>query len=150
MAAPVVLVELKDILPDPAPPNPIAGFVFVQLKTVPGTAPVKVAVTVAPAQTVWLACAFTVGVGLTVMVNVFVGPVQSVPPLLNTGYIVIVATCGVMPVLMAVKLAILPVPLAARPMLILLLVQLYTVPGTVPVNTTVAVAAPLHTTWLAG
>lgn len=57
-----------------------------------------------------------------------------------------VATCTVAPVLVAVKLAILPVPLAARPMLVLVLVQLYTVPGTAPVKFTAAVLAPLHNT----
>ena len=57
-----------------------------------------------------------------------------------------------MPLFIALKLAILPVPLAARPMLVVLFVQLYTVPGglvTAPVNTTAVVGAPLHTTWLA-
>ena len=55
-----------------------------------------------------------------------------------------------MPVLIAVKLAILPVPLAASPMEVVLLVQLYTVPGglvTAPVKVTAVVGAPLHTTW---
>ena len=47
------------------------------------------------------------------------------------------------------KDAILPVPDAARPILVLLLVQLYTVPAPLPVKTTAAVGAPLHTTWLA-
>ena len=45
--------------------------------------------------------------------------------------------------------AILPVPLAARPIEVLLFVQLYTVPGTKPVKLTAAVGKPLHTTWLA-
>ena len=55
------------------------------------------------------------------------------------------------PALVAVKLAILPVPLAARPMDGALFVQLYTVPGgavTTPVKFTAVVGAPLHTTWL--
>ena len=47
------------------------------------------------------------------------------------------------------KDAILPVPLAARPIDTLLFVQLYTVPGTKPVKFTGAVGLPLHTTWLA-
>lgn len=55
-----------------------------------------------------------------------------------------VAVCTTVVVLMAVKLAILPVPLAARPILVLLLVQLYTVPATEPVKFTAAVLAPLH------
>ena len=47
---------------------------------------------------------------------------------------------------MAVKLAILPVPDAARPIVVFVLVQLYTVPGTLPVKFTAAVALPLHST----
>jgi len=45
----------------------------------------------------------------------------------------------------AVKDAILPVPDAARPILVLLLVQLYTVPAALPVKVTAAVGCPLHT-----
>ena len=52
--------------------------------------------------------------------------------------------------LSAVKLAILPVPLAANPIAGLLLVQLNTVPATVPLKVTGAVAEPAHTTWLTG
>ena len=44
--------------------------------------------------------------------------------------------------------AILPLPDAAKPILVLLLVQLNTVPGTVPVKFTGAVGKPRHTTWL--
>ena len=61
-----------------------------------------------------------------------------------------VATTGVLPALIAVKLAILPVPLAARPIDGALLVQLNTVPGTVLVKLTAAVAAPAHNAWSAG
>ena len=53
--------------------------------------------------------------------------------------------------MVAVKLVILPEPLAARPMEAALLVQLYTVPGgaeTASVKVTAVVAAPLHNTWL--
>ena len=48
------------------------------------------------------------------------------------------------------KLAILPVPLAASPIPGVLFVQLNTVPATLPVKTTGAVGVLLHTTWLAG
>ena len=60
-----------------------------------------------------------------------------------------VAVTGAVVALVAVKLAILPTPLAANPILVVLFVQLYTVPGglvTAPVNTTAVVGAPLHTT----
>ena len=60
-----------------------------------------------------------------------------------------VAVCTTAVILVAVKLAILPVPDAARPMLVLLLVQLYIVPNTLPVKFTAAVLDPLHTAWLA-
>ena len=43
---------------------------------------------------------------------------------------------------------ILPLPVAAKPILVLLFVQLKTVFGTVPVKFTGAVGKPLQTTWL--
>ena len=61
----------------------------------------------------------------------------------------IVAVTGTFELLIAMKEAILPVPLAASPIDGVLLVQLYTVPGTKPVKLTGAVAKPLHTVWLA-
>ena len=83
------------------------------------------------------------------IVKLLVGPLQLIPPLVNTGVIVIVAVTGVDPVLIAVNDGIVLVPLAANPMLILLFVQLYTVPATGPVIVTAAVAVALHTVWLA-
>ena len=71
IGAVVALVAVNEISPVPLAPRPIAVFEFVQLYTVPGTAPVKVAVVTVPTQTVWFGCAFTVGVGLTVIVKVF-------------------------------------------------------------------------------
>lgn len=62
----------------------------------------------------------------------------------------IVAVTGALVALVAVKAAILPVPDAARPILMLLLVQLNTVPGTGPVKLIAAVAALLQTAWLVG
>ena len=61
-----------------------------------------------------------------------------------------VAVTGTLVAFKAVKLAILPVPDAAKPIEALLLVQLYTVPATAPVKLTGAVAVLAHTTWLAG
>ena len=86
------------------------------------------------------------GIGLTVMVNVTGVPEQLVPPLAKTGVTVIVATTGALPVLVAVKEAMFPVPDAARPMEGALFVQLNTVPGTVPVKLTAAVVLPLQST----
>ena len=66
------------------------------------------------------------------------------------GVTVIVAVSGVVPLLTVVKPAILPVPLAARPIDGLLLVQLKTVAGTEPLKVTAAVVALRQTVWLAG
>jgi hypothetical protein len=65
----------------------------------------------------------TCGVGLTEMVKVFVGPSHVLPPLLKCGVTMIVATTGALPTLVATNEGILPEPLATRPILILLLVQ---------------------------
>ena len=77
-----------------------------------------------------LETALTVGVGLTVMVNVNGDPVQP----LAAGITVMVAITGRVVVLVAVKEAILPAPLAARPIEVVLLVQLKMVPATGPVK----------------
>ena len=68
----------------------------------------------------------------------------------DDGVTVMVAVIGAAVVLVAVKLAILPVPAAAKPIAVLLFVQLYTVPATVPVKFTGAILAPLQTNWSAG
>lgn len=52
----------------------------------------------------------TVGLGLTVMVNVFAEPIQFTLPLLKEGVTVTVATIGVVPELVAVKDGIAPFP----------------------------------------
>jgi hypothetical protein len=67
---------------------------------------------------------FTVGVGLTVIVNVFAGPEQDTPKLVKVGVTVMVAVTGDVPVLTAANAAILPVPLAPRPIVVLSFVQL--------------------------
>ena len=81
------------------------------------------------------------------MVNVTGVPVQVVPALVKVGVTVMVAVTGADPRLTAVKAAIFPEPLAAKPMLVVLFVQVYTVPVTGPVMVTAAVVAPLHKTW---
>ena len=55
-----------------------------------------------------------------------------------------------MPGLTPIKEGILPVPLAPRPIEVLLFVQLKTVPGIAPVKITGAVDAPGHILWFAG
>src|SRR5450759_1345231 len=68
----------------------------------------------------------TVGVGLTVIVNVSGVPTQ----LLAVGVTVIVATTGVVPVFVAVKDGKLPIPEASNPIVRSLVVQEYVVPKT--------------------
>ena len=65
----------------------------------------------------------TVAVGLTVIVKDWVLPGQLVPPLAKIGVTVMVATTGEEPELVAKKAEMLPVPLAASPMLVVLFIQ---------------------------
>ena len=69
-----------------------------------------------PLQNVRPIGATATGTGLTVMVKVFAGPSQVIPPLVRRGVTVIVATTGCVPLFIPVNGIILPVPLAARPM----------------------------------
>jgi hypothetical protein len=103
--------------------------------------------TVDEAQTTVLTTVLTVGFGSTVIVNEVGVPVQVTPAFVYDGVTVIVPEIGVMPALVAVKLVMSPVPLAARPIAVLVFVQLYTVPGTLPLNDTVVVALALQTVW---
>jgi hypothetical protein len=74
----------------------------------------------APSHKVWLAIAFTLGVGFTVIVKL-TGP----PPQPDAvGVTVMVAVIGALVVLVAVNDGMLPVPAAANPMAVLLFVQL--------------------------
>ena len=71
-------------------------------------------------------CAGMTGLGLTWIVNATGVPEQP----LATGVTVIVPTMGALVVLVVVKIAMLPAPLAARPIAVLVLAQLNTVPVT--------------------
>lgn len=151
IGAAVALVAIKPgILPVPDAASPMAVLLLVQLYTVPGTDPVKLtAAVVDPLQTNWSAGWLTLAVGFTVMVNVVAVPEQLMPPLVNVGVTVIVAVTGVLPVLIAINDGMALAPLAPRPIEVLLLVQLYTVPAKGPVKVTAVVAAPAHTVWFA-
>jgi hypothetical protein len=118
----VVFTAVKEaIFPLPLAARPIDGVLFVQLNVVPATGlPNVIAVVAVPAQSVWLATAFTVAVGFTVMVNVFAAPVQP----FAVGVTVIVAVTGALVVFTPLNEGIFPVPLAARPMDGVLFVQL--------------------------
>lgn len=86
--------------------------------------------------------------GFTAMVNVDAVPLQTTPPLVKLGVTVIVAVTGEVPVLTAVNEAMLPVPLADKPMAGLLLLQVNSVPFTDPLSTIGDVDAPLQITML--
>ena len=89
--------------------------------------------------------AFTVVVGLTVMVKLVGVPSQIADPFVKRGVTVIVAITGAVPVLTAANEAIFPVPLANNPIEGVLFVQRYVVPATVPPNDTAVVLAPAQT-----
>lgn len=66
------------------------------------------------------------------------------------GVTVMVALMGAVEVLVAVKLVMIPVPLAARPMAVLVLVQSKLAPGVVLLNTEAGTNVLLHAVMLAG
>jgi len=66
----------------------------------------------------------TIGIGFTVIVKKVDIPVQVIPELVNSGVTVMVAVIGAVVALVAWKERISPVPLVARPMEALVLVQL--------------------------
>ena len=82
-----------------------------------------------------------VGKGVTVIVNETGDPEHP----LATGVTVIVAVTGDVPVFVAIKEDIFPEPLAARPIVVLLLDQLNIVPLILPEKFTTAVEVPWHT-----
>ena len=74
------------------------------------------------------------------IVNVFGMPTQP----FAVGVTVIVAVTGALPVLVAVKEAMFPLPAAAKPMEVVLLVQAYVVPAPGLLKVPAVVAPPLH------
>ena len=64
----------------------------------------------------WLAVGLTVGIGFTVMSKDMGDPVQVNPVPVKAGVAVMVAVTGAFVVFSAVKAAMSPVPVAARPM----------------------------------
>ena len=60
-----------------------------------------------------------------------------------------VAVIGAAVVFVPTKVAMLPVPLAARPTAVFEFVQVYTVPVVAPLNVIAATLEPLHTVWFA-
>ena len=144
----VELVAANDaILPLPLAASPMAVLLFVQLNAVPETVSLKLTEpVVVPLQTVWSGGSLTVGVGFTVMVKDWGGPVHP----LAEGVMVMIAMIGLLVELVAVNDGILPLPLAASPMAGLLFVQLNAVPETVSLKLTEPVVVPLQTVWSGG
>jgi len=81
-----------------------------------------------------------------VYVNVCGFPTQ----LFAFGVTVTVADCAVVPVFLLIKLAIFPVPEAAKPIVVLVFVQSKTVVATVPLKFTAVEIAALQITWSVG
>jgi hypothetical protein len=85
-AVPGFVAMNEGILPLPAAANPIDGWSFVQVYVVrpPVLTVAKVTVVVfPPLHTTSLGGKLTSAVGLTVMVKVFIGPSQVLPPMLK-------------------------------------------------------------------
>ena len=100
------------MLPLPFAHNPIAVLVLVHVKLPPVGVLIKfVATTIALLHTVVSEGTVTIGVGFTVIVKIDAVPAQP----LTVGVTVIVAMMGAVVVLVAVKLGMLPVSLAAKP-----------------------------------
>ena len=89
---------------------------------------------------------FTVGIGLTVIVNVCAVPKQSSPLKVNFGVTVMVLTIGFGVVLETVKDGILPTPAALIVTAVFELIQSKTVLGTLPVKSMFPVEAPEQST----
>jgi len=142
--APALMAVNAAMFPVPVPANPMEGVALVQSKVVLATVSTKVTATVeAPLQSVCGFTASTVGVGLTVMVNVSGVPVQ----VFAEGITVIVAVSIEEPLFIALKVAMSPFPPTASPIEASLFVHAYVVPTTGAAKTTGVVAAPLHSVW---
>ena len=143
-----VLVTVKAFIsPLPLEARLIEVLSLVQLYVVPVTPPLKLKVPVpTPLHNTRSEGTVTSGVGFTLIVNSLVRPVQPSA----TGVTLTVAVSAETPVLVPVKPAISPLPLEARSIEVLSLVQLKVVPVTPPLKLKVPVAAPLHNTRSAG
>jgi hypothetical protein len=131
--------------PEPLEARPIVALLFVQLKTVPDTVPVKLtAVVLEPSHNSWLPLlSVTVGVGLTVTVKLPGVPVQ-VMLFVYVGVTVIFPVIGAVAPPLAEVNDILPEPDAPSPIAVLLLAQPKLVPDTLPLKLTLT-GAPTHT-----
>ena len=105
-------------------------------------------VTVKPEPLHVLVVAFAIAAfGFTVNVNVLPVPVQVTVLYVYVGVTVTVDKIDALVVFVDVNALIFPVPLEPKPILVLLLLQLYTVDGTVPLNVIVENCCPTQTVW---
>lgn len=110
------ICAIVDPLEALAPVTPPVVPAIVQLNVAPATLLVSAIFVVSVLQIVVGLAVETFGVGLTVIVKVCEGPIHVTEPFVKFGVTVIVATTGVVPVLTAVKAAMLPEPGEASPM----------------------------------
>ena len=143
-----LLTALKEgMFPVPDAASPIPGALFVQLKEVPLTGPLKlIAEVVSLLQSTALLRVLTDGVGFTVIVKVAGVPVQ----LLAEGVTLIVAVTGVDPVLPAMKEGRSPVPEAGSPMEVLSFSHKKLLPVTAPCSEVAGIVSELQTTRFEG
>ena len=121
IAEPVEFVAVKEAMfPFPVTPNPVAVLLFDQEYVAPEVPEKVTAVVACPAHKVWLLGVVTVGVGLIVYVKVRVVPEQEP----EVGVAVIVLVIGDAVAFVAVNAAILPFPLAPKPIAVFELDQL--------------------------
>lgn len=128
--------------------RPIEGLLLVQVYTMvpPVVGELKFADTDWPLQTTRFAMRLTDAVGLTVMVKFLGVPEQVTPPFSKLGVTVMVAVTGAEPLLVAWNDGIWPVPLAPRPIEVLVLLQAYVTvpPVALEVKLVAAVLLPLQ------
>ena len=131
------------ILPVPVADKPVLVLLFAQENVEPDGVLTKfVAKTVVPAQTVWSTGVFTEGFGLTVIIKVCGAPAVEQP--FKVGVTVTVEICCVA-TFDAVNAPILPVPLAVKPVLVLLFVHAKVAPEGVLLKTEATTFAPAQT-----
>jgi hypothetical protein len=142
MGALVALIAVKDgtLFPEPLAANPMPGLLLAQVNVVPETGPVSgVAGTASPLQWIWLFIGSTEAVGCTDIIYDEGVPVHP----FAVGVMVTVDNNVELVELVAVKEGILlPDPLAANPMAVLLLVQVNVVPDTGPEIGVIGTVAP--------
>jgi hypothetical protein len=143
---PVFVAVKTGMSPVPAEGRPMVALSLVQVKLVPGPTGLETAVNdaVTLLQKVWFAMGLTVGVGFTVIEYVNGVPMQA----LAVGVIVMAAFIGEIPLLVAVNAGMFPVPVAARPMAVLVLDHVNVAPPPAGLETVVTgTPVVLHHAW---